>query len=190
MDEAVRVMIFEFACIYYLIWKSEKPMVFPRQKNSDGAPLAGSETMRRTHAWSARSLSTCSPEEDITVEPAAVWVTSHASQTNKIIMNLFLGQCVSDGPSALQMVCWRCSDYKVALEYDDNKMNKVCKDCYSILTDQKDEWSEGENRQMLEVSLWKFKDDFAQKWILMFLTELSFPWHPVCVASTVQWLNE
>lgn len=74
--------------------------------------------------------------------------------TNKQeIKKVIGGQCVSDGSSALQVVCGRCSDYKVALEYDDNKLNKVCKDCYSILTGQKGEWSEGENRQMLEVSL-------------------------------------
>uniref|UniRef100_A0A8C9U6R3 FYVE, RhoGEF and PH domain containing 4a n=1 Tax=Scleropages formosus TaxID=113540 RepID=A0A8C9U6R3_SCLFO len=34
------------------------------------------------------------------------------------------------------VVCWKCSDYKAALEYDNNKVNKVCKDCYSILSGQ------------------------------------------------------
>ncbi|XP_029969873.1 FYVE, RhoGEF and PH domain-containing protein 4-like [Salarias fasciatus] len=32
------------------------------------------------------------------------------------------------------VVCWRCSDNKAALEYDGNKLNKVCRDCYSVLT--------------------------------------------------------
>ncbi|XP_060931693.1 FYVE, RhoGEF and PH domain-containing protein 4-like [Limanda limanda] len=32
------------------------------------------------------------------------------------------------------VVCWKCSDNKAALEYDGNKLNKVCKACYSILT--------------------------------------------------------
>uniref|UniRef100_A0A8C5DVR5 FYVE, RhoGEF and PH domain containing 4a n=1 Tax=Gouania willdenowi TaxID=441366 RepID=A0A8C5DVR5_GOUWI len=31
------------------------------------------------------------------------------------------------------VVCWKCSDYKVGLEYDGDKLNKVCKDCHSIL---------------------------------------------------------
>uniref|UniRef100_K7FLQ0 FYVE, RhoGEF and PH domain containing 4 n=1 Tax=Pelodiscus sinensis TaxID=13735 RepID=K7FLQ0_PELSI len=31
------------------------------------------------------------------------------------------------------VVCWKCSDYKAHLEYDGNKMNKVCKDCYQII---------------------------------------------------------
>lgn len=36
------------------------------------------------------------------------------------------------------VVCWKCSDNKVALEYDGNKLNKVCKSCFLILTTQKD----------------------------------------------------
>ncbi|XP_061494711.1 FYVE, RhoGEF and PH domain-containing protein 4 isoform X2 [Rhineura floridana] len=32
------------------------------------------------------------------------------------------------------VVCWKCSDYKAHLEYDGNKLNKVCKDCYHIIT--------------------------------------------------------
>uniref|UniRef100_M3ZTL3 FYVE, RhoGEF and PH domain containing 4a n=1 Tax=Xiphophorus maculatus TaxID=8083 RepID=M3ZTL3_XIPMA len=32
------------------------------------------------------------------------------------------------------VVCWKCSDNKAHLEYDNYKVNKVCKDCYSILT--------------------------------------------------------
>lgn len=61
--------------------------------------------------------------------------------------NLILGQC-SDGFSAPQVVCWKCSDNKVALEYDGNKLNKVCKACYSILTGQR---VEGKKRKILEV---------------------------------------
>lgn len=48
-----------------------------------------------------------------------------------------------------QVVCWKCSDNKVALEYDGNKLNKVCKSCYSILTER----VEGKKRRTLEVSL-------------------------------------
>eukprot|EP00063_Salmo_salar_P088294 XP_014063129.1 PREDICTED: FYVE, RhoGEF and PH domain-containing protein 4-like isoform X1 [Salmo salar] len=32
------------------------------------------------------------------------------------------------------VVCWRCSDNKVTLEYDGNKVNKVCLDCHFALT--------------------------------------------------------
>nr|XP_034958789.1 FYVE, RhoGEF and PH domain-containing protein 4-like [Zootoca vivipara] len=34
----------------------------------------------------------------------------------------------------LKVVCWKCSDYKAHLEYDGGKLNKVCKDCYHIIT--------------------------------------------------------
>ncbi|XP_023649344.1 FYVE, RhoGEF and PH domain-containing protein 2-like isoform X1 [Paramormyrops kingsleyae] len=32
-----------------------------------------------------------------------------------------------------QVVCWRCSDYKAALQYDGNRVNRVCRDCYTVL---------------------------------------------------------
>ncbi|XP_039103598.1 FYVE, RhoGEF and PH domain-containing protein 4 isoform X1 [Hyaena hyaena] len=32
------------------------------------------------------------------------------------------------------VVCWKCSDYKAQLEYDGGKLNKVCKDCYQIIS--------------------------------------------------------
>ncbi|KAE8281552.1 FYVE, RhoGEF and PH domain-containing protein 4 [Larimichthys crocea] len=48
------------------------------------------------------------------------------------------------------VVCWKCSDNKVALEYDGNKLNKVCKACYSILTGQRGERMEGKKRRILE----------------------------------------
>uniref|UniRef100_A0A3B3ZJS4 FYVE, RhoGEF and PH domain containing 4b n=1 Tax=Periophthalmus magnuspinnatus TaxID=409849 RepID=A0A3B3ZJS4_9GOBI len=37
------------------------------------------------------------------------------------------------------VVCWKCSDNKAALEYDGNKLNKVCKSCFHILTAQRGE---------------------------------------------------
>lgn len=52
--------------------------------------------------------------------------------------------------SFLQVVCWKCSDNKVPLEYDGNKVNKVCKDCYSILTGET--VAEGKKKGILEVS--------------------------------------
>lgn len=38
------------------------------------------------------------------------------------------------------------------LEYDGNKLNKVCKTCYLILTNQKGERSDGKKRRTLEAS--------------------------------------
>ncbi|KAJ8391054.1 hypothetical protein AAFF_G00096750 [Aldrovandia affinis] len=49
------------------------------------------------------------------------------------------------------VVCWKCSDNKVALEYDSNKMNKVCKDCYGILTgiSESEDRAEGKKKGIL-----------------------------------------
>lgn len=48
-----------------------------------------------------------------------------------------------------QVVCWKCSDNKVPLEYDGNKTNKVCRDCFSILTGER--IAEGKKKGILEV---------------------------------------
>ncbi|KAK5849169.1 hypothetical protein PBY51_008832 [Eleginops maclovinus] len=48
------------------------------------------------------------------------------------------------------VVCWKCSDNKVPLEYDGNKLNKVCKACYSVLMAQRGESMEGKKRRTLE----------------------------------------
>uniref|UniRef100_A0A3Q3KNT4 FYVE, RhoGEF and PH domain-containing protein 4-like n=1 Tax=Mastacembelus armatus TaxID=205130 RepID=A0A3Q3KNT4_9TELE len=45
------------------------------------------------------------------------------------------------------VVCWKCLDNKLALEYDGNKMNKVCKACYSILTGQRGDRVEDKNKR-------------------------------------------
>ncbi|XP_068442230.1 FYVE, RhoGEF and PH domain-containing protein 4-like [Clinocottus analis] len=47
------------------------------------------------------------------------------------------------------VVCGKCSDNKAALEYDGNKLNKVCKACFSILTGQRGERVEGKKRRIL-----------------------------------------
>lgn len=53
----------------------------------------------------------------------------------------------------IQVVCSKCSDYKAPLEYDGNKMNKVCKDCYCILKGHiESEEREGKKKGILEVS--------------------------------------
>ncbi|XP_068162454.1 FYVE, RhoGEF and PH domain-containing protein 4-like isoform X2 [Antennarius striatus] len=49
------------------------------------------------------------------------------------------------------VVCWKCSDNKVPLEYDGNKLNKVCKSCYTILIGRRGEKVDGKRRQTLEL---------------------------------------
>uniref|UniRef100_A0A673MQ38 FYVE, RhoGEF and PH domain-containing protein 4-like n=1 Tax=Sinocyclocheilus rhinocerous TaxID=307959 RepID=A0A673MQ38_9TELE len=51
------------------------------------------------------------------------------------------------------VVCYKCSDYKASLRYDGNKLNKVCKDCYFILTGRVDaeEPVSGKKRGILEI---------------------------------------
>ncbi|XP_043092906.1 FYVE, RhoGEF and PH domain-containing protein 4 isoform X2 [Puntigrus tetrazona] len=51
------------------------------------------------------------------------------------------------------VVCYKCSDYKASLRYDSNKLNKVCKDCYFILTGRVDseEPVSGKKRGILEI---------------------------------------
>ncbi|XP_030399453.1 FYVE, RhoGEF and PH domain-containing protein 4 isoform X2 [Gopherus evgoodei] len=48
------------------------------------------------------------------------------------------------------VVCWKCSDYKAQLEYDGNKLNKVCKDCYQIIRGCTDS-EEKKKRGILEI---------------------------------------
>lgn len=55
-------------------------------------------------------------------------------------------------PAWYKVVCSKCSDSKTALEYDGNKMNRVCKDCFSILTGR--EKAENKKKGILEVSWW------------------------------------
>uniref|UniRef100_A0A3Q4HKS1 FYVE, RhoGEF and PH domain containing 4a n=1 Tax=Neolamprologus brichardi TaxID=32507 RepID=A0A3Q4HKS1_NEOBR len=54
------------------------------------------------------------------------------------------------------VVCWKCSDYKAPLEYDGNKMNKVCKDCHCILTGEA--IAEGKKKGILEIEAGQFAD--------------------------------
>ncbi|KAM4615616.1 FYVE, RhoGEF and PH domain-containing protein 4-like [Polymixia lowei] len=50
------------------------------------------------------------------------------------------------------VVCWKCSDYKVALEYDGHKLNKVCKACYATLAGQdREDRAEGKKRGIPEM---------------------------------------
>ncbi|XP_063756838.1 FYVE, RhoGEF and PH domain-containing protein 4a isoform X3 [Eleginops maclovinus] len=52
------------------------------------------------------------------------------------------------------VVCWKCSDHKWELEYDNNKTNKVCKDCYRILSGAG--VAEGKKKGILEIEAAQF----------------------------------
>ncbi|NWW44405.1 FGD2 protein, partial [Pedionomus torquatus] len=51
------------------------------------------------------------------------------------------------------VVCARCSDYKAELQYDGNRLNRVCQECYIFLTGHVVlEDREGKHKGILEVS--------------------------------------
>ncbi|XP_033940703.1 FYVE, RhoGEF and PH domain-containing protein 4a isoform X2 [Pseudochaenichthys georgianus] len=52
------------------------------------------------------------------------------------------------------VVCWKCSDNKWDLEYDNNKTHKVCKDCYCILSGEG--VAEGKKKGILEIEAAQF----------------------------------
>ncbi|XP_048876989.1 FYVE, RhoGEF and PH domain-containing protein 4-like isoform X4 [Brienomyrus brachyistius] len=54
------------------------------------------------------------------------------------------------------VVCWKCSDYKAALQYDANKMCKVCKDCFSILSGQTECEERAKKKGILEIEAAQF----------------------------------
>ncbi|XP_061577336.1 FYVE, RhoGEF and PH domain-containing protein 4a isoform X2 [Cololabis saira] len=54
------------------------------------------------------------------------------------------------------VVCWKCSDNKAQLEYDNNKSNKVCRDCFSILSGEG--VAEGKKKGILEIEAAQFTD--------------------------------
>lgn len=128
--------------------------MFSRWKNLAAVPPAGSETTKWVCAWNVQSRSTLSPGGGTTAEPVAAWVTRWGVRHTHFEPNTSL-----TAPLSPQVVCWKCSDNKVALEYDGNRLNKVCKSCYSVLSTQRGERTEGKRRQTLEVSfsLIKFK---------------------------------
>ncbi|KAL7828282.1 hypothetical protein AOLI_G00314340 [Acnodon oligacanthus] len=81
------------------------------------------------------------------------------------------------------VVCWRCSDYKTTLEYDSNRMNKVCKDCFSILTGRtaSEERSEAKKRGILEIEAAQFLGSSLVCGFLLY-SEKTRPWQRVwCV---------
>ncbi|XP_072528916.1 FYVE, RhoGEF and PH domain-containing protein 4 isoform X2 [Salminus brasiliensis] len=81
------------------------------------------------------------------------------------------------------VVCWKCSDNKAALEYDGNKMNKVCKDCYSILTGRaaSEERTVAKKRGILEIEAAQFSGSSLMCGFLLY-SEKARPWQRVwCV---------
>ncbi|XP_072552009.1 FYVE, RhoGEF and PH domain-containing protein 4a isoform X2 [Salminus brasiliensis] len=80
------------------------------------------------------------------------------------------------------VVCWKCSDNKASLEYDGNKMNKVCRDCYSILTGHSEsEEKEGKKKGILEIEAAQFSGSSIMCGFLQYC-EKNRPWQKVwCV---------
>ncbi|XP_076848481.1 FYVE, RhoGEF and PH domain-containing protein 4a isoform X3 [Brachyhypopomus gauderio] len=80
------------------------------------------------------------------------------------------------------VVCWKCSDNKAALEYDGNKINKVCRDCYSVLTGHADsEEKEGKKKGILEIEAAQFSGSSIMCGFLQYC-EKNKPWQKVwCV---------
>ncbi|XP_077423351.1 FYVE, RhoGEF and PH domain-containing protein 4-like isoform X2 [Vanacampus margaritifer] len=77
------------------------------------------------------------------------------------------------------VVCWKCSDNKVPLEYDGNKVNKVCRDCFSILTGET--ITEGKKKGILEIEAAQFTGSSIMCGFLQYC-EKNKPWQKVwCV---------
>ncbi|KAM3609265.1 uncharacterized protein V6R79_012024 [Siganus canaliculatus] len=77
------------------------------------------------------------------------------------------------------VVCWKCSDNKAPLEYDGNKVNKVCKDCFSILTGER--VAEGKRKGILEIEAAQFSGSSIMCGFLQYC-EKNKPWQKVwCV---------
>ncbi|MGH0123334.1 UNVERIFIED_CONTAM: hypothetical protein FKN15_049370 [Acipenser sinensis] len=76
------------------------------------------------------------------------------SATQKEMVQQSFVTCYKPGGLAqFQVVCWKCSDHKAQLEYDNNKINKVCKDCYLILMGRSDseEKNDSKKKGILEI---------------------------------------
>ncbi|XP_041441781.1 FYVE, RhoGEF and PH domain-containing protein 4 isoform X2 [Xenopus laevis] len=79
------------------------------------------------------------------------------------------------------VVCWKCSDYKAPLEYDSNKMNKVCKDCYKILQGSTESEEKEKKRGILEIESAEVSGNSVICSFLQY-NEKSKPWQKVwCV---------
>ncbi|XP_069759573.1 FYVE, RhoGEF and PH domain-containing protein 4-like isoform X2 [Narcine bancroftii] len=82
------------------------------------------------------------------------------------------------------VVCWKCSDYKANLAYDSSKPNKVCKDCYVIITGQTDseEKDEKKKKGILEIEAAEVSENCIICNFLQYLEKPAKPWQKVwCV---------
>ncbi|XP_078272982.1 FYVE, RhoGEF and PH domain-containing protein 4-like isoform X2 [Rhinoraja longicauda] len=82
------------------------------------------------------------------------------------------------------VVCWRCSDNKANLAYDSNKPNKVCKDCYIIITGQTDSEEKDDKRKkgILEIDAAEVSENCIICNFLQYLEKPAKPWQKVwCV---------
>ncbi|XP_075712042.1 FYVE, RhoGEF and PH domain-containing protein 4 isoform X2 [Rhinoderma darwinii] len=79
------------------------------------------------------------------------------------------------------VVCWKCSDYKAPLQYDGNKMNKVCKDCYHILRGCNDSEEKEKKKGILEIESGEVSGNSVICGFLQY-NEKSKPWQKLwCV---------
>ncbi|XP_029326167.1 FYVE, RhoGEF and PH domain-containing protein 4 isoform X2 [Mus caroli] len=78
------------------------------------------------------------------------------------------------------VVCWKCSDYKAQLEYDGGRLNKVCKDCYQIISGFTDS-EEKKRRGILEIESAEVSGNSEVCSFLQYM-EKSKPWQKIwCV---------
>lgn len=78
------------------------------------------------------------------------------------------------------VVCWKCSDYKAQLEYDGGRLNKVCKDCYQIMSGFA-ESEEKKRRGILEIESAEVSGNSEVCSFLQYM-EKSKPWQKIwCV---------
>ncbi|CAL1595417.1 unnamed protein product [Knipowitschia caucasica] len=79
------------------------------------------------------------------------------------------------------VVCWKCSDNKVALQYDNNKINKVCQDCYRILKGVTVS-EENKKKGILEIEAAEFSANSIMSGFLQYCEKSNKPWQRVwCV---------
>ncbi|XP_041834110.1 FYVE, RhoGEF and PH domain-containing protein 4-like isoform X2 [Melanotaenia boesemani] len=81
------------------------------------------------------------------------------------------------------VVCWKCSDYKVALDYDGNKLNKVCKACYLVLTGLSGEKVDRKKRRTLELEAYPESRDRLMSSTLQYSDNL-MSWQEVSCVLT------
>uniref|UniRef100_A0A4W3JLZ4 FYVE, RhoGEF and PH domain containing 4b n=1 Tax=Callorhinchus milii TaxID=7868 RepID=A0A4W3JLZ4_CALMI len=79
------------------------------------------------------------------------------------------------------VVCWKCSEYKATLAYDSNKLSKVCKDCYVIITGKTDseEKEEKKRKGVMETEAAEVSENSVICDFLHYLEKATKPWHKV-----------